>query len=159
MTLALPCPSKTRRRACGVHFLTKMDVFVKRSLLAVDVVACLVAVWVAVGPPLIERMGVRFALFAVCMAWLLFRWSRLAMSRSRVLRSAGSRGRKAEAYFLRGIVALMAAIAVTIAVCGEFQLCRIDPENCQVLSCWFASLGYRHAGRGHSSCPSYCHDR
>ena len=42
-------------------------------------------------------------------------------------------------------------------VCGEFQICRMDPADIQVLSRLFRSLRCLHARCEHFACPSHRH--
>src|SRR4026209_1500648 len=42
-------------------------------------------------------------------------------------------------------------------VCGEFQICRIDPSGFQVLSRLCCSLRWPDARPGHAVCPSHRH--
>ena len=87
----------------------------KRGLLVIDLFAGLIALGLIVYPASIADTRARFAIFAACAAWLLYRWSTLAIRRSAALLSSGAgTGQKAEGIFLRAVLALMAAIALTM---------------------------------------------
>ena len=88
-----------------------------KRLMVVDVVAISVGLWLAASPSLIANGTARMGVLAVCVGWLLLRWSNYAIGRSRnLLSSDGSTARKAEGYFLRVILVLMVTIAIVIGV-------------------------------------------